>query len=109
MATTPGTLPRRHLLAVLGAGMLPLDAGAAPSGRALRGIFPIAQTPFDARGRMDTGALVRQLQFVDRGGVHGFVWPQLASEWSTLSEAERLEGAEAVLAEGRKLRPAIVI
>jgi dihydrodipicolinate synthase/N-acetylneuraminate lyase len=53
--------------------------------------------------------MVEQLRFLDRGGVHGFVWPQNASEWVTLMEAERLAGAEAVLASSKKLRPAIVI
>jgi 4-hydroxy-tetrahydrodipicolinate synthase len=33
----------------------------------------------------------------------------MASEWMTLSEAERLEGAEAIASTGKKLRPAIVI
>ena len=41
--------------------------------------------------------------------MHGFVWPQLASEWSTLTEAERMAGTEAICSEGKKLRPAIVI
>jgi 4-hydroxy-tetrahydrodipicolinate synthase len=33
----------------------------------------------------------------------------MASEWMTLSEAERLEGSEAIASTGKKLRPAIVI
>jgi 4-hydroxy-tetrahydrodipicolinate synthase len=37
------------------------------------------------------------------------VWPQIASEWWTLSREERLAGAEAVCAEGKRLRPAVVI
>jgi dihydrodipicolinate synthase/N-acetylneuraminate lyase len=53
--------------------------------------------------------LVEQLRFVDRGRVHGFVWPQLASEWSTLTESERLAGAEALGSAGKKLRPALVL
>lgn len=75
----------------------------------MRGIFPIAQTPFTAAGALDLPTLVKQLEFIHKGGVHGFVWPQLASEWSTLSEAERREGAEALTAAGKKLKPAIVI
>ena len=39
----------------------------------LRGIFPIAQTPFTAADKLDLDALARQLEFIDRGGVHGFV------------------------------------
>ncbi|MFB3828226.1 MAG: dihydrodipicolinate synthase family protein [Bryobacteraceae bacterium] len=94
---------RREFLAGCGAML------AARAGKPLRGIFPIAQTPFTESDELDVEALVEQLRFVHRGGVHGFVWPQLASEWSTLTEAERLEGAEALLSAGRKLAPAIVI
>ena len=75
----------------------------------LRGIFPIAQTPFTTGDELDLDALVKQLEFIARGGVHGFVWPQLASEWSTLSEHERLAGMEAIGSAGRKLPTAIIL
>ena len=76
---------------------------------ALRGIFPIAQTPFTAKDELDVDTLVKQYDFIERGGVHGFVWPQLASEWSTLAEAERRAGSEAALKAGRGKKAAIVI
>ena len=100
---------RRRFLQMAGAGAFALNASAAPSGRPLRGIFPIAQTPFTAAGALAIPTLVKQLEFIHKGGVHGFVWPQLASEWSTLSEAERRQGAEALTGAGKKLKPAIVI
>ena len=75
----------------------------------LRGIFPVAQTPFTESNKLDLDSLIEEVRFIDRGGVHGFVWPQMASEWMTLSEAERLEGNEAIASTGKKLRPAIVI
>jgi 4-hydroxy-tetrahydrodipicolinate synthase len=75
----------------------------------LQGIFPIAQTPFTEENKLDLDSLVKELHFIDRGGVHGFVWPQLASEWQMLTDSERLDGAEAVASTGRTLRPAIVI
>src|SRR5262249_31315697 len=50
-----------------------------------------------------------QVRFLDRGRVHGCVWPQIASEWFTLTESERFAGAEAITATGKNLRPAIVI
>jgi 4-hydroxy-tetrahydrodipicolinate synthase len=75
----------------------------------LRGIFPIAQTPFTEHDKLDLDSLIKELHFIDRGGVHGFVWPQLAREWQMLTESERLDGAEAVAVTGRKLRPAVVI
>src|SRR5207245_2707989 len=75
----------------------------------LRGIFPIAQTPFTESNKLDLDALVEEVRFIDRCRTHGFVWPQMSSEWMNLTEAERLEGAEAIASTGKKLRPAIVI
>ena len=111
---TPLATPdRRAFLKILGAGVLAL---AVPGGKLfasgakpLRGIFPVAQTPFTESNKLDLEALVAELRFIDRGGVHGFVWPQMASEWTTLSEAERFAGNEAIAAAAKKLRPAIVI
>lgn len=109
---------RRDVLRTLGAACAGLAVSAkgsfaAPGKSAnhkkLWGIFPIAQTPFTESNKLDVDSLVEELRFIDRGGVHGFVWPQLASEWDTLSESERLEGAEAIATAGKKLRPAIVL
>lgn len=111
LLATPG---RREFLKLFGAGTLGL---ALPGGflyaqgstpKPLRGIFPIAQTPFTAGGKLDVDGLVEEVKFVDRGGVHGFVWPQMVSEWLALTEAERLLGMEAIASAGKKLRPAIV-
>ena len=107
---------RREFLQILGTGAIglvlpsghmsaPLNVGSKP----LRGIFPIAQTPFTESNKMDLDSLLEEVRFIDRGRVHGFVWPQLASEWETLTEVERLEGAETIASAGKKLRPAIVI
>ena len=94
-------LHRRRFLQMAATGAFVLNANAAPTGKPLRGVFPIAQTPFTTAGALDIETLVGQLEFIHRGGVHGFVWPQLASEWSTLSEAERREGAEALVSAGK--------
>jgi dihydrodipicolinate synthase/N-acetylneuraminate lyase len=108
------TRGRREFLKLIGAGTLGL---ALPGGflfaqgaraKPLRGIFPIAQTPFTASGKLDLDGLVEEVKFVDRGGVHGFVWPQMFSEWLALTEQERLQGMEAIASAGKKLRPAIV-
>lgn len=113
----PGDSPqRREFLRLLAAGAMGValpggtllsfqKSGAKP----LRGIFPIAQTPFTDSDRLDTAALVKEVEFIDRGGVHGFVWPQMASETLSLSDQERTAGAEAVITAGKRLRPAIVI
>jgi 4-hydroxy-tetrahydrodipicolinate synthase len=101
---------RRDLLFMGAAGLVLSQVGrSASSSKPLRGIFPIAQTPFTTSDRLDVESLVEEVRFIDRGGVHGFVWPQLASEWQTLTEPERLEGAEAIASTGKKLKPAIVL
>jgi len=72
-----------------------------PSGKPLRGLFPILQTPFTEKDELDTEALAAEVRFIQRGGVAGMIWPVFASSWSTLSDAERLRGAETVLAAAR--------
>jgi dihydrodipicolinate synthase/N-acetylneuraminate lyase len=100
---------RRQFMQIVGAGALSFPSPAATGAKPLRGIFPIAQSPFTESDKLDVDCLVQQARFLDRGRVHGCVWPQIASEWFTLSEAERLAGAEALCSVGKKLRPAIVI
>ena len=99
---------RREFIQVLAAAG-PLLAASDSRSKRIEGIFPIAQSPFTDSDQLDLHTLVEELRFIDRGRVHGFVWPQLASEWSTLTEAERMAGTEAICSEGKKLRPAIVI
>lgn len=98
---------RRQFLGLIGAGIAFADEQSPR--KPLRGIFPIAQTPFTTGDKLDLKALAAEVEFVHRCGAHGFVWPQMASEYATLSESERLAGTEAILTAGSKLRPAIVI
>lgn len=107
---------RREILTLLSRGAigfaLPgsgMFAAGNPDLKPLRGIFPIAQTPFTEDNKLDLDSLIKELHFIDRGGVHGFVWPQFASEWQMLTDSERMNGAEAIASMGRNLRPAIVI
>lgn len=101
---------RREFLGLLGAGAWGATlASEKHDTKSLRGIFPIAQTPFTDSDRLDLDALAREVKFIDQTGAHGFAWPQMASEYATLSESERLAGAEAIVAAGKHLRPAIII
>lgn len=90
-------------------GLAATQAAGSPADKPLRGIFPIAQTPFTEAGRLDLEALAAEVRFVDRCGAHGFVWPQLASEYATLSDRERMDGTAMILHAGKGLRPALVI
>lgn len=110
-------LERRAFLKQLGAVSLGLVfsermAGAEhePNGNKLfRGLFPIAETPFTADDKLDLECLANEVRFCNRGRVAGFVWPQIASGWSTMTDQERLEGAEAILNSGKNGRTALVI
>jgi 4-hydroxy-tetrahydrodipicolinate synthase len=82
---------------------------ATPSGKPLRGLYPIMQTPFTDQDVLDTEALAAEVRFINRGRVAGMIWPVFASSWSTLSDAERIEGAEAILAAGKGGQSAIAI
>jgi 4-hydroxy-tetrahydrodipicolinate synthase len=117
-------LPRRQFLQFLGAGAVGLalaargdgaqaesapDALASRRPRQLSGVFPIAETPFTEDDKLDLDSLAAEVRFCNRGGVHGLMWPQVASGWSTLREDERLAGAEAMLAAGKGGNTALVI
>jgi Dihydrodipicolinate synthase/N-acetylneuraminate lyase len=75
----------------------------------LRGIFPILQSPYSNSGQLDTETLAKEVKFLDRLGVHGVVWPQLASEWSELKPEERSAGAESIMAAAKGARCAVVL
>ena len=75
----------------------------------LRGVFPILQSPYSDSGQLDTETLAKEVKFLDRLGVHGVVWPQLASEWSELKPEERSAGAEAIMAAAHGAHCAVVL
>jgi len=103
---------RRSFLKTVGACTMagsPSFTSQPASSARLRGVFPVGQTPYDSSGKLDLEGLAEEVRFCQRGGVHGFIWPQIASGWSYLSEKERLEGAEAILAAGKGGKTAIVI
>jgi dihydrodipicolinate synthase/N-acetylneuraminate lyase len=82
---------------------------ARAAAKRLAGVFPIGFTPVNAQNEIDFDGLAAQVQFCRRGGVHGFAWPQIASGWTTLSEQERMQGAEALTSAARGGPTAIVI
>lgn len=106
---------RREFLALLASSGLATWASVRSAGatggdsKPLNGVFPIGQTPFTESDKLDLDCLAAEVSFVNRGRVHGFAWPQIASGWSMLSESERLAGAEAILASGKGQRTALII
>jgi dihydrodipicolinate synthase/N-acetylneuraminate lyase len=88
---------------------LPQLATAQTAARRLAGVFPIGFTPVNAQNQVDYDGLAAQVQFCRRGGVHGLAWPQIASGWTTLTEEERMHGAETLVSAARGGATAIVI
>ncbi len=97
-------ITRRLFLGTLAAAPL---AGAG--GKPLRGIFPIMATPFTESNAVDYEDLAREVGFLERCGVHGMVWPQLASEYVTLSREERLRGMKVLAEASRGKKGALVL
>jgi 2-keto-3-deoxy-L-arabinonate dehydratase len=106
------------------AGVLALGLGAAalfppeaahadgelnPGSKPWRGLFPIGQTPFTADDKLDLDCLASEIKFCNRSGIPGILWPQGSSGWTTLSEQERLDGAEAMIAAGKGGKTALII
>ena len=102
-------------MAALGAAAMMAPGTALASGvmkpgsKPWRGLFPIAQTPFTADDKLDLDCLVAEVNFCNRGGIPGLLWPQGSSGWTTLSEKERFDGAEAMLAAGKGGKCALII
>jgi len=103
---------RRAFLQTLGGGALSLalsNRGESAETKPMRGVFPIGQTPFTPSDKLDLDCLQAETKFCNRYKVHGFAWPQIASGWTSLSEQERLDGAEAILAAAKGGKTSIVI
>lgn len=88
-------ISRRAVLATFSGMALPRVFGAAQG--EFRGIYPIVATPYQDDGSVDLATLAEEVRFLDRAGVHGIVWPQLASEYALLTYDERIAGAETIV------------
>lgn len=55
----------------------------------ISGVFPVLCTPFDNRGKIAIDDFDRLIEFVVECAPHGCVYPGVASEVETLSDAER--------------------
>src|SRR3984885_35918 len=104
---------RRQFLASLSMGAVAISfpqlIHAQLAAKRLAGVFPIGFTPVNSQNQIDYDGLAAQVQFCRRGGVHGLAWPQIASGWTTLTEEERLRGAETLVSAARGGTTAIVI
>ena len=107
------TYTRRQWLTTVGgaagaAALMPSLSLRAAEAKPMRGAFMILSTPYTDADEVDYEDLAGQVDFCERCGIHGLVWPQNSSEQRYLSKQERLRGFD-VLAEAAKGRqPALV-
>jgi dihydrodipicolinate synthase/N-acetylneuraminate lyase len=101
---------RRQLLAGLSVAALGrrLPAAGTPD-KPMRGVFIIMATPYTESDAVDYEDLAREVDFLDRCGVQGMVWPQLASEYVRLTKEERLRGMEVIGKAAKGKKPALVL
>ena len=105
---------RRECLMLAAAAVLPggraaVAAAAGDTRKPMRGAFMILTTPFTSSGAVDWDDLVREVDFCDRCGVHGLVWPQGSSGVRYLTKEERLRGLEVLSKAARGKKPALVL
>ncbi len=73
-----------------------------------RGIFTIPSTPFQENGEIDIPGFRRVVDFCVECGAHGLVYPVNASEFTSLSDAERLKMSEVLVEQNAGRLPAII-
>lgn len=104
------TCTRREVLAALGwATVFPGKALRAAAQKPMRGIFIIMATPYTTGKAVDYEDLAGQVNFLERCGVQGMVWPQMASEYTLLSKEERRRGMEVLAKAAKGKKPALVL
>lgn len=99
---------RREFLALLGASAAALRGQAAAS-KPMRGIFIIMATPYTEAKSIDFEDLAGEVDFLNRCGVQGMVWPQMASEYSHLTKDERMKGMRVLAHAAKGKRAALVL
>jgi len=78
------------------------------SAKPFRGIFTIPSTPFQEDGEIDIPSMRRLVDFCVECGAHGLVFPVNASEFTSLSDAERMTLSEVLVERNAGRVPAII-
>jgi 4-hydroxy-tetrahydrodipicolinate synthase len=108
-ATGITRLARRGFLkAIAAVAAVSPTAKAAPAKEPFRGVYTIPSTPFRQDGEIDIPSFRRVVDFCVQCRAHGLVFPVNASEWSALSDEERIK-LDQVLVEQNAGRLPVVI
>jgi len=106
---------RRNWLASLGSAALVSQsvANATPEettpDKPMQGAFIILSTPYTSSKAIDWEDLAGEVDFLDRTGVQGLVWPQLSSELLQLTKDERLHGMQVLANAAKGKKPVLVL
>lgn len=73
-----------------------------------RGIFTIPTTPFKENGEIDVASFRRVIDFCVDCGAHGLVYPVNASEFFTLTDAERMQMSEVMVEQNAGRVPTVI-
>jgi 4-hydroxy-tetrahydrodipicolinate synthase len=97
-----------------GAASILLQAGrgaavAAAATKPLEGAFIILSTPYTEAKAVDYEDLAHEVDFLDRAGVQGLVWPQFSSELLQLNKEERMRGMDTLAQANQGKRPALIL
>ncbi len=105
-----GSYTRREWIAALGASAaFGSVATPAASKKPMEGAFIIMATPYTEAKQIDYEDLAGEVEFLDKCGVQGMVWPQMASEYAYLKEDERMRGMEVLAKAAKGKKPALVL
>ncbi|HZT34044.1 MAG TPA: dihydrodipicolinate synthase family protein [Bryobacteraceae bacterium] len=73
-----------------------------------RGVFTIPSTPFQPDGEIDLPSFRRLIDFCIACGAHGLVFPVNASEWTALSDDERLRLSQVLVEQNAGRLPVVI-
>ena len=102
-------LTRREWLASSAVALSSRQKVTGSGHQAMHGAFIILSTPYTESKQVDFEDLAAEVEFLDRSGVQGMVWPQNASEQMHLSQDERMRGMEVLAKSARGRAPALVL
>jgi dihydrodipicolinate synthase/N-acetylneuraminate lyase len=94
---------------LMASGSAAAASGLSAAGREpFRGVFTIPSTPFQKDGEIDIPSFRRLIDFCVACGAHGLVFPVNASEWTALSDDERLKLSQVLVEQNAKRLPVVI-
>src|SRR5215212_11194188 len=103
-----GFVPCLHAFAPSRKRFATKGKGRATMAAPFRGVFTIPCTPFTESGELDEVSLRQEVRFCLDAGAHGLVAPVNASEFASLTDAERQRVATLLVEESAGRAPVVI-